>query len=529
MTSVEPIDSNGDPTDEALVLRLATQDRGAFDELYRRHRDYARRVAIAVAGPAEADDVTADAFADVLVAIFERGNEVHNFRAYLSAAIRNTHLARTRHGARVQAASDRPWVFDESDDPDLVELVEPGHAVEALASLPEKWRELLWRVEVEGRSTSELAELMDMSPTAVSSMSHRARLALRRAFLDRHVPEARGAECRWPRARISQYVRGELSHRQSRLLERHVSGCAQCSQVIVDIESVNRRIGAAAWPIVIVASVGAGSFVDGTGLSSGAMSSGLVDPGGSGAAALPDRSSTAVKALVSSPKAMAVAAVATVAAAAVAFGAISTPTADSRAADPGPVAPPVMVEPRPAPLEPAPKPTDEPVVPAPRQPRPTPPPTAAPEETTPTPTTPRPPGPITEPEPTYDAGLTSLTKQAIGPSDWSLAADVTLTSSTSVAGTVVQVALSFDDEFGVSSVTGAGWTCREPTGVEVGVGVEYVFPAGTVLTCAQELTSTGLPSQLRLDVFAIASPTGSAQVSIPGRSDAKPGNDTASF
>ena len=186
-----------------------------IDELYRRHEDYARRVATAVSGgdPVVADDLMAEAFA----AVFRRAGSnapILNFRAYLGACIRNAYLAHRRDGARSVPASDQPWVFDDAvDDPDLVDSIAAEHAIAALAALPAGWRELLWRVEVEGRTNAELAALMGKSHTAVSSMMHRAREGLRRAFLDRHVPTSDASACRWTRQQLSRYVRSELSDR----------------------------------------------------------------------------------------------------------------------------------------------------------------------------------------------------------------------------------------------------------------------------------------------------------------------------
>ncbi|WP_053206085.1 sigma factor-like helix-turn-helix DNA-binding protein [Jiangella muralis] len=57
-----------------------------------------------------------------------------------------------------------------------------SRAATALASLPARWRHVLWLVDVERYSPSELGSRLSMTPNAVSSLAARARKALRAAY-----------------------------------------------------------------------------------------------------------------------------------------------------------------------------------------------------------------------------------------------------------------------------------------------------------------------------------------------------------
>jgi DNA-directed RNA polymerase specialized sigma24 family protein len=54
----------------------------------------------------------------------------------------------------------------------------------AWASLPSRWRHVLWLIEVDQYSPAELAPSMAISANAVSSLATRARRALRTAYVD---------------------------------------------------------------------------------------------------------------------------------------------------------------------------------------------------------------------------------------------------------------------------------------------------------------------------------------------------------
>lgn len=552
MSSSPDAESAAADADAGLLDRLASGDRDALDALYRRHEDYARRVATAVSGGdlVVADDLMAEAFA----AVFRRAASnapILNFRAYLSACIRNAHLAHVRAVSHVSPASDQPWLFEAAvDDPYLVDGIVAEHAIAALATLPAGWRELLWRVEVEGRTNAELADLMGKSHTAVSSMTHRAREGLRRAFLEHHVPATRASACRWTRQHLSRYVRSDLSERAAHRVQTHVSECAACARVLQDLESLNRRIGVSMWPVVLVAAGPSlpvlpnadGSSTPSPDASSVTSASPSMPPPAGPLAALTGASPVTIAAVVG------VAAAAALAAGAVAIkltgqeggpaGQRSVVAADGAAEAPD--RPPPAADPPADPLAQAAAPLssvkaeqsedDEEEDEVDKQD----------DEDTDSPRRPTP----TTPPPTYDASIASVDKSSVTPDvdpedlgafEQSLTFAVSVDSASPRTGTVLDLAITIDDpQFSVEQVSGSGWVCRiQPDGqnLEDYLGNSYVFDPGTTVICSYEFPNDTAPPSLEwdLEIADADGVTGSAQVSVVGKNDPNGSNDAATF
>lgn len=547
MSSLPDAEHAAVDADAELLRRLASGDRDALDALYRRHEEYARRVATAVSGGdlGVADDLMAEAFA----AVFRRAASnapIMNFRAYLSACIRNAHLAHLRDGARSSPASDQPWLFDTAvdDDPYLVDGIDGEHAIAALAALPAGWRELLWRIEVEGRTNAELADLMGKSHSAVSSMAHRAREGLRRAFLDRHVPATRASACRWTRQHLSRYVRSELSDRAAGRVRSHVSECGTCARVLQDLESLNRRIGASLWPVVLA---GAGPTLpmvpnpDGSSTPSADASSvpsisPSAPPPAGPFAALAGASPVTIATVVG------VAAAVVFAASAVAMKLTGTDEAgeasgprpaaatggaagasdQAAATDADPPAGPLAGPAAPLSAEPSEKDEEE-------------------EEEEEDEDRPRRSAALattsTSP-PTYDASISSVDVSSVSGQGQSVTFVVQMNSAGPRTGLVVDLAITVDStdstdwRFAVDQVSGSGWTCRAPNGDDV---APYVFEAGTTLTCSYEFSDESGPPALGWDLLfddadgQVDGVTGSARITVVGRDDPNAGNDTKTF
>lgn len=73
----------------------------------------------------------------------------------------------------------------------------PSLADAAFATLPERWRIVLWHLEVMDESPAEVAPLLGMTPDGVATLAHRAREELRRAYLERvhYAPRSDSTRC----------------------------------------------------------------------------------------------------------------------------------------------------------------------------------------------------------------------------------------------------------------------------------------------------------------------------------------------
>lgn len=181
--------------EEALVERARAGDRAAFEELVRRHADRLYAVVLRfVADGDEAQEVTQEAFLRAWRSIgrFEGRSRFFTwlYRIGINEAKRR---AARRPSPPVVSLDDEPI----PEAPDWSEAPETRFAQadlrrvleDALRALPLKYRTPIVLRDVEGLTTREAAEVMDLGEAAFKSRLHRARLAVRRA-LDEYFLEA---------------------------------------------------------------------------------------------------------------------------------------------------------------------------------------------------------------------------------------------------------------------------------------------------------------------------------------------------
>ena len=172
-------------------MGLAAQGhRDAFEELVRRHADRLYAVVLRLTGdPGEAEEVVQEAFLRAWRGIerFERRSQFSTwlYRIGLNEARR---AAGRRPAERVLPADDAAL----ARFPDMREAPESRAEQRALRlaleravrALPEAYRAPLILRDVEGLSTGQAAEIMDLGEAAFKSRLHRARLAVRNAIED---------------------------------------------------------------------------------------------------------------------------------------------------------------------------------------------------------------------------------------------------------------------------------------------------------------------------------------------------------
>jgi RNA polymerase sigma-70 factor, ECF subfamily len=183
--------------ERVLVERARGGDRAAFEELVRRHADRLYAVILRfVADGNEAQEVTQEAFLRAWRGIgrFEGRSRFFTwlYRIGINEAKRR---AARRPRAAVTSLDDEPIeeAPDWSEAPDArFEQADLRRVLEdAIRSLPGEYRTPIILRDVEGLSTREAAEVMELGEPAFKSRLHRARLAVRRA-LDEYFMEGRG-------------------------------------------------------------------------------------------------------------------------------------------------------------------------------------------------------------------------------------------------------------------------------------------------------------------------------------------------
>ena len=242
-----PSEGDAPSSDESLISAVRRGEVDAYAQLYRRHEEPARRTAQLWAGDhTDHQDLVAEAFVRVLVAILGGGGPRDNLRPYLLVAIRNLASSawqRERRFERYGTAEETP-ADGEVAPCDQVVVTRWRERViwEAFRELPPRWRAVLWHMEVDGAHPSDLAPALGLSPNGVSALAVRAREGLRKAYLQAQVPDAANPCCRTVRERMGVWMRGGLESRKTDLLVRHLSGCAACRAVAAELAEANREL-----------------------------------------------------------------------------------------------------------------------------------------------------------------------------------------------------------------------------------------------------------------------------------------------
>jgi RNA polymerase sigma-70 factor, ECF subfamily len=189
-TQVDP------PADEELVDRARAGDRGALDLLVERHSPRVYGVALRLVGDREAaEEVLQDTFLHVIERLDTFRGEAR-FSTWLFRIATNAALARRRTRRREEAVSLEACLptYDETGRmarldldygraaraEEVLERAElAGKAREALAGLPEAYRDAFVLRDLEELSTAETAEVLGVGVDVVRQRVHRARLMLR--------------------------------------------------------------------------------------------------------------------------------------------------------------------------------------------------------------------------------------------------------------------------------------------------------------------------------------------------------------
>jgi RNA polymerase sigma-70 factor, ECF subfamily len=171
-------------SDEALLERLRTGDRGALGEIYERYKSrlygYCFRL---LRDEADAQDAVQEAFIKLSFGIGLIMKDAA-FRTWIYRVARNESLMILRR-RQTRSSTDPDTLFDDrtpQDDAEEHDAVTAVHG--ALARLSLEYREALVLREFDGMSYAEIASLTESSLEAVKARIFRARRALARELED---------------------------------------------------------------------------------------------------------------------------------------------------------------------------------------------------------------------------------------------------------------------------------------------------------------------------------------------------------
>ena len=191
------------------------------DDLYRRHGAEVYRYAYAVLGNhADAEDVTQTTFLNAYRAL-EQGVRPRKPSNWLLTIASNAIKQRFRQEqARPRLVElDEHIAGQESDD----DGPSVGELLTALSKIPPQQRQAIVLREFEGRSYSEIAEILGVTTSALETLLFRARRSLAEELTHQLT-------CTEAQLAISKSVDGRLGRKERRRVRDHLTECPDCAQ-----------------------------------------------------------------------------------------------------------------------------------------------------------------------------------------------------------------------------------------------------------------------------------------------------------
>jgi len=203
MTGTSPAAAveNVDLRDEDVIRQVIAGHTAMFELLMRRYNERVYRAARSIVrDEVEAEDVMQEAYVNAFTHL-RQFNGSASFSTWLLRIAINESLARVRRKGRYEAFDDElsnvePFMrLNPSENPERQAFTgELRSLLEwAIDTLPDGMREVFVLRDVEGLSTAEVAQALDVSEDVVKTRLSRGRAALRRALLERTgatAPEA---------------------------------------------------------------------------------------------------------------------------------------------------------------------------------------------------------------------------------------------------------------------------------------------------------------------------------------------------
>src|SRR3954464_15843980 len=167
-------------SDERLVALARAGHERAFEAIVERYRSALLRAGPRYLPEARAEDALQQAFISAWGAL-QRGDEIRDLRAWLYRIAHNPALNQLRVAGYDYAELEDSLRGTDAPQEEMERRAVVRQTLTGLAALPERQREALLRIAVEGRSQEEVAHELGVSEGAVRQLVHRARLTLRAA------------------------------------------------------------------------------------------------------------------------------------------------------------------------------------------------------------------------------------------------------------------------------------------------------------------------------------------------------------
>ncbi len=248
-----------------------------IDDLYRRHGGEVYRYALAVLGNhADAEDITQTTFLNAYRSL-EQGVRPRKPANWLLTIASNAIKQRFRQ----DQARPRQVELDDRIADQSPEATGPtvGEILTALSRIPPQQRQAIVLREFEGRSYKEIAEILNVSVSALETLLFRAR----RSLADELEHQLTCTEAQFA---VSQAADGRLGRKERRRLRVHLEECPDCA-LFAQAQKRHRRAlrGLVLVPIPVSLTLFRGFEGSATAATLPAVASGTAVAVGSGGAA----------------------------------------------------------------------------------------------------------------------------------------------------------------------------------------------------------------------------------------------------
>ena len=240
--------------DTTLVHFARNGEVGAFAELVQRHSWTAWEIAYAVTGdPGDAAEAVSESFAK----LFKPGRVV---RYEDSDALQAAILSATRTAAietiRRTGHDGADGVYDIGGSGTRETRARRGLPIvlAAFRSLPERWRSVLWLIEVQGVEPAMAAAVLGVSANGLTQLVMRSRTGLRERYLQAHVQARVAEECRPVVEHLAAYVTGGMTPHEAARIDGHLDRCVDCKQRLLDLDDLAAMLRSIAVPIPVTLS-----------------------------------------------------------------------------------------------------------------------------------------------------------------------------------------------------------------------------------------------------------------------------------
>lgn len=225
-------------------------NNNAYAELFRRHRTVALRVANRYTrDPHLAEDAVVESFASIMTAIRGGKGPVETFTPYLYTTVQRT-------VQRMNLTSYNETAVLDAGHEDVVGDPGPGTAGfessaarGAFMALPERWRQVIWYLDIEQKAPREVAPILGLSPNATVALHRRAKDGLRVSYLQQQLNKNNPAECAPFAQDIPGFLLGSLSKRRQGQVSAHLGDCSPCKEIVPQLENAGRFHG---WIIAVL-------------------------------------------------------------------------------------------------------------------------------------------------------------------------------------------------------------------------------------------------------------------------------------